>query len=167
MDYLATGVLKGPHGILGFMKLHTYSQEFEHLTHMERITLRKGDSSCEMEIESIGPKGKEILIKFKGIDTPEVARRYNGYELWIPRETAVDLEAGEYYVADLAQCSLLVAGALVGTVVGVIDGPQALLLEIEAKKDNKRYLVPFMKQYIGTVDVKRKEMELLVPELLT
>ena len=167
MDYLATGVLKGPHGILGFMKLHTYSQEYRHLTKIESVLLRKKDISCELSIESIEPKGKEILIKFKGIDTPELARRYNGYELWIPREMAVELEAGEYYVADLAQCSLLVAGSIVGKVVAVIDGPQALLLEVEAEKDNKRYLVPFMEQFIGDVNIESKELELLVPELLT
>ena len=167
MDMLATGVLKGPYGILGFIKLHTYSEEYKHLLSLDSVTLRKGDYSYEMVIESVGPKGKELLIKFKGVDTPEMARKYSGYELWIPREAAIDLKAGEYYVADLAQCSLLVDKSIVGRVVAVIDGPQALLLEVEAIRDNKRYLVPFMEQYIGAVDITSKELELLVPELLT
>jgi ribosomal 30S subunit maturation factor RimM len=51
--------------------------------------------------------------------------------------------------------------------VGVIDGPQALLLEIESILDGKKYLVPFMEHYIGTVDLDRKELELLAPELLS
>ena len=50
--------------------------------------------------------------------------------------------------------------------VGVVDGPQALLIEIESVADQKRNLVPFMGQYIGDVDMEKKELELLVPELL-
>jgi len=59
-----------------------------------------------------------------------------------------------------------VADKIVGKVVGVVEGPQALLLEVESAADRKRYLVPFMGHYIGEVDMEKKELELLVPELL-
>ena len=167
MEYLATGVLKGPHGLQGFVKLHSYSQEYGHLVDLSVVSLRKDGMEKEFNIESIKFSGKELLVKFEGIDTPEVARNYNGWEIWIPRNSAASLEEGEYYVADLSACSLTVAAKTVGKVVGVIDGPQALLLEVESAEDKKRYLVPFMAQYIGKVDIEGKELELLVPELLT
>lgn len=167
MDYLATGVLKGPHGIQGFIKLHSYSDEYGHLEHLGVVSLRKDGKVKELTVEQTRPVGKELLIKFKGVDTPEAARTYNGWEIWIPRDDAAKLDEGEFYVADLAVCSLHVDHQKVGQVVGVIDGPQALLLEVESSQDGKRYLVPFMKQYIGEVDLKKKEMELLAPQLLS
>lgn len=167
MDYLATGVLRGPHGIQGFLKLHTFSREYDHLLTVEVVSLRNKEQSREMRIESFKQAGEEYLIKFAGVDTPEEARGYTGWEIWIPRDTATALEADEYYVADLTACSLLVANAVVGKVVAIMEGPQALLLEVEVVETKKRYLVPFMRQYIGKVDVERKEMELLAPELLT
>jgi 16S rRNA processing protein RimM len=91
----------------------------------------------------------------------------NGWEIWVPRESAAPLDEGEFYVADLASCSLVCQGVVVARVVGVVDGAQALLLEVESSADQKKYLVPFMSQYIGTVDLERKEMELLAPWLLT
>lgn len=166
MEYLATGVLKGPHGVQGFVKVHSYSQEYGHLVSLRSVSLRKDGTQRELKIESVKSSGKELLVKFEGIDTPEVARTYNGWEIWVPRQLAANLEDGEYYVADLAACSLRVADRIVGKVVGVVEGPQALLLEVESAADQKRYLVPFMGQYIGDVDMEKKELELLVPELL-
>jgi 16S rRNA processing protein RimM len=167
MTALATGVLKGPHGIQGFIKLHSYSQEYAHLENLDEVFLRKGGNEQTVHIEQIKPNGKEVLIKFVGINTPESARKLNGWEIWIPREAAISCESGEYYVADLASCALCIDHEVVATVVGVIEGPQALLLEVLASRDQKRYLVPFLSEYIGTVDTDRKEMELLVPELLS
>ena len=167
MDYLATGVLKGPHGIQGFIKLHSYSGGYAHLQDIGVVSLRQGTAQRECRIDQIKVSGREILIKFAGIDTPEQARTLNGWELWIPRDAAASCEAGEYYVADLMGCALLVDAEAVGVIEAIIDGPQALLLEVRSIADSKTHLVPFMKQYIGTVDITRKEMELLVPELLT
>ncbi len=167
MEYLATGVLKGPHGIQGFIKLHSFSSEYEHLRDLDVVLLRKDEKEIKLRVEHIRPSGKEILVKFAGIDNPEKARTYNGWEIWVPRTSAASLEEGEFYVADLAACSLQVQGEPVGSVVGVIDGPQALLLEVKALADGKRYLVPFLKQFVGTVDLEKKELELLVPELLS
>jgi 16S rRNA processing protein RimM len=167
MDYLATGVLKGPHGIHGFIKLHSYSDEYEHLMNLGVVLLRKDGKEKKLTLQEIKPAGKELLVKFEGLDTPETVRTYNGWEIWIPRDSAARLQEGEFYVADLASCSLVVDKKTVGKVVGVIDGPQALLLEIESILDGKKYLVPFMEHYIGTVDLDRKELELLAPELLS
>ena len=167
MEFLATGVLKGPHGIHGFIKLHSFSHEYEHLMNLREVSLRKDGVQREFRVEEIKPSGREALIKLEGIDNPETARTLNGWELWVPRESASELGEGEYYVADLSACRVLSQGVHVGTVVGVIEGPQALLLEVAAIADGKRYLVPFMKQYFGAVHIEQKEMELLVPELLT
>ena len=50
-------------------------------------------------------------------------------------------------------------------VVSVLDGPQALLLEAE-QPDSKRFLVPFLYEYTGEVDLEAKTIELLSPWLL-
>jgi 16S rRNA processing protein RimM len=166
MEYLATGVLKAPHGIHGYLKLHSFSEEFSHLAVLGEVSLRKDGKEKRTVIEDYKIMGREFLIKFSGVDNPEDARILNGWEMWVPRESAAPLGEGEFYVADLATCSLVSEGAVVGRVVGVIDGAQALLLEVESSADQNKYLVPFMSQYIGAVDLERKEMELLAPWLL-
>ena len=51
--------------------------------------------------------------------------------------------------------------------MGTIDGPQSLLLEVQSVADKKMYLVPFMDQYIGSVDVPARIIELKAPWLLS
>ena len=137
MDYLATGVLKGPHGIQGFIKLHSYSGTYEHLMGLRAVLLRNKEAQREYQIDEIKPSGNQILIRFEGIHTPEQARTLNGWEVWIPREASPSCEPGEYYVADLAGCTLLYDGIAVATVEAIIDGPQALLLEVISIAEEK------------------------------
>jgi len=167
MKYIATGVLKGPHGLQGNIKLTTYSGEIEHLFSLKKVQLRRDGVAFDVEIEELKSAGKEALIRFKGINTPEDARKYNGYELWVEREHASALQENEFYVADLIDCSIVHTGEVVGKVVSIFDGPQALLLEVKRSLDDKKSLVPFMKQYIGDVDLKEKIIELKEMELLS
>lgn len=162
---IATGVLRGPHGLQGNIKLKTYSGEWEHLKSLSEVELRHDGVSQIMSIERFIDHGNELLIKFPGVHTPEEARRFNGWEIWIPRERASVLHSGEFYVADLIGCDLLFEGVVEGRVVSSFEGAQALLLEVR-KNDGKRILIPFMREYIGAVDIEKKTIELLMKELL-
>ncbi len=162
---IATGVLRGPHGIQGNIKLKTYSGEYEYLKGLSEVELRHDGVAEVMRIERFIDHGNELLIKFLGVHTPEEARRFNGWELWIPREMASPLESGEFYVADLVGCELFCQGVTEGTVTATFEGAQALLLEV-LKHDGKHVLIPFMREYIGEVDIERKTIDLLMRELL-
>ncbi len=162
---IATGVLRGPHGIQGNIKLRTYSGEYEYLKNLSEIELRKEGQTRLMSVEKFIDHGKEVLVKFVGVNTPEEARRYNGWELWVSRDDASPLEGGEFYVADLIGCDLFFNDLKEGTVVSSYEGAQSLLLEVE-KSDGKKVLIPFMKEFIGAVDITEKRIELLMGELL-
>lgn len=162
---IATGVLRGPHGIHGNIKLKTYSGEYEYLKNLREVELRFKGQKKIMTIEKFIDHGKELLIHFAGVHTPEEARRYNGWEIWVSRKDASPLEKGEFYVADLIGCSILFDGVTVGSIISTFDGAQSLLLEV-AKTDGKKILIPFMPQCIGNVDTAEKRVDLLMEELL-
>lgn len=167
MQYIATGVLKGPHGLKGSIKLKSFSGEVDHLFNLERVELRHEGKTKILTIDEIILHGNEPLIHFEGIDSPEAARALNGWELWVERDNAAMLEAGEFYVADLMDSSIIVHGETVGKVGAILDGPQSLLLEVTHEIDKKVFLIPFMAPFIGNVDIEKKEIELLNEELLS
>ncbi len=167
MDSLATGVLRSPHGLLGYMKMHSFSTQYSHLEHVEEAVLRKDGQEKPVAIQDVKVSGQTLMIKFRGIDDPESAKLLNGWELWIPRSAAAPLEEGEVYVADLIGCAVLSEGVQVGTVVSTIDGAQALLLEVQGVGDGQCHLVPYMERFVGQVDVESKKIELLELMLLT
>ncbi|MFA6688559.1 MAG: ribosome maturation factor RimM [Sphaerochaetaceae bacterium] len=165
-DMLATGLLKSSHGVRGEIKVHSYSDEYDHFFSLKEVSLRNKDGrERRCSIEGFRVNGSELLVKFQGIDSPEEAKLLAGWEIWIPRSKAAKLRDGEVYVADLCKCSLTVGGVSVARVVSSVDGPQSLLLEVETS-DGSKHMIPYMSRYTGNVDLEAGTIELLAPWLL-
>lgn len=165
-EYLATGVLLRPHGVHGNINIRLFSDQFEHLLKIKEVILKKGDQQRVETIASVKGYNEGALIKFVGIERREEVEKLTGWEVWILRSQAPALEKGEFYVADLHQCNLIFDSKVVAQVVSTIDGPQSLLLEVKSTADQKNYLIPFMAQFIGKVNIEKRELELLAPQLL-
>lgn len=166
MEYLATGVLKRPHGVAGFIKIHLFSNEAGHLKDSLGVSLRQGSRERQVVIESLKTSGKEFLIKFAKIDSREEAATLSGWEVWVERSKAAPLQEGEFYVADLIGCKITLNNNIVGEVVSPIEGGQSLLLEVKSEKSGRLFLIPFMAPFIGEVDTILKRIELLRGELI-
>lgn len=165
-NFLVTGKIRTSHGIKGYMKVLSYSGDKDHFSGLERITLKCGDREFGKKIEDIKFSNKDILIKLEGINTPEEAKQYSNCEILIPRDKASKCGEGEFYTADLNGCALVKDGHLYGTVISVITNSSADLLEVESpdhtsKGGKKIFLVPFRKEFVGKVDLGKKEIELL------
>ena len=163
---LATAILKGHYSVYGFIKFESYSQEVDHLKNLNLVDLKKGDKSVQLTIETIKKVGKHNLIKFLELSTPEEAKKYNGWEIWISRDKAAPLQKGEFYITDLLNLNLTYQNKVVAKIVSFVDGPQAVLLEVESVEEGKKHLIPFMDHYIGQVDLKNKTVELLMEDLI-
>ena len=163
---LATGVVRAPHGMKGFVRVKPYSDDFKHFFSLKEVTLQREGKSRQVEIEQVQNHSGELLVKFKGIDTPEDARFISGWDILVPRQQASKLGKGEVYIADLPGMKLVYENEEVGEVVSTMEGAQALLLEVLAL-DGKKYLVPYMKNiFVSDVDLEKGTIKLLKRELL-
>ncbi len=163
---LATGIVRAPHGVKGFVRVKPYSDDFKHFFSLKEVTLQREGKSRKVEIEQVQNHSGELLVKFKGIDSPEDARFISGWDILVPRQQASKLGKGEVYIADLPGMKLVYENEEVGEVVSTIEGAQALLLEVLAL-DGKKYLVPYMKGiFVSDVDLENGTIKLLKRELL-
>ncbi len=170
MDLLVTGFVRSSHGLDGFVKVESASGETSHIARLDSVYLRMAGSEDvrEFEIESLEEIDRGLLIKFRGIDSPERAKALSGAELLVSRDMACPLSPGEAYVSDLCQCVLVYQGTVVGVITGVMEGGAGDLLEVTLSdgsepplgRGNTRY-VPFRKEFVGAVDVKNKTVELM------
>ncbi len=165
MEELALGRLGSPHGVDGFIKMVSYSGETGHLLALADVTLRGKDRSQLAHVESVREAGSGALLKFAGYDSPEAVRVLSGLEVWATRDKAASLEEEEYYYADLVGCDLADGGTVVAAIVGVCDAGGGDLLEAR-KPDGSVFYVPFRKEFVGTVDIGSRRVELLAPWLL-
>ena len=120
-----------PSGVEGYIRIHSLSGETAHLAALARVAVRRADGGeAALEIERVRENGAGFFIKFKGIDTPEDARKWSGAEILVSREEAAPLGSGEYYIEDLKGLSLCGEdGATLGVVGDVIEGGGASLLK--------------------------------------
>jgi 16S rRNA processing protein RimM len=160
MDYLAIGTIRTSHGVKGLLKVRSLSGEVDHFFNLEEVILKdKKGREKAFAVETCVPNGNELLMKFKGIDTPESGKTYSGWDILVPRDKAAPCEEGEFYSADLIGCRLYHGNQTLGTVLSVTEGGGGSLLLTE-RPGGDTFFVPFRKEFIGEVDVEEKNIEL-------
>ena len=163
---LTTGIVRSPHGVKGFVKVKPFSDDFEHFFSLKEVTLQRDGKNRKVEIEQVQNHAGELLVKFKGIDSPEDARFISGWDILVPREQASRLGKGEVYTADLQGMKLVYDNEEVGKVVSVMEGAQALLLEV-LSTDGKVYMVPYIKGvFVDDISLENETIRLLERNLL-
>jgi 16S rRNA processing protein RimM len=162
---LAVGVVTATHGIGGELKVKSFSGANEHLLALCEASFRKGREQKLLSLDSVRPQAQGVIVKVRGIDVPELARRLVGYELWVPRGQASRLGDGEYYAADLCRCTLWFGEEEIGKVRSVLDAGASPLLEVQGK-GGKTFLVPFIDHFIADVEVEKGRIVLREDEIV-
>ncbi|MCR4676468.1 MAG: ribosome maturation factor RimM [Sphaerochaetaceae bacterium] len=163
---LATGTVKSAFGVNGKVKVASYSGDTDHFFKLTNVVLEKKGRRREAEVEKVERHFGELLVKFKGIDTPEDAKAISGCDILVPREQASKLKNGEVYAADLIGMKLLYDNQEVGVVAETAEGSQALLLEVDCS-DGKRRIIPLLRGvFVDNPDVEEGTIRLLMKELV-
>lgn len=167
-DYLAVAKLGSARGLDGSLRLMSYSGSYAHIEAVRDILVggKIGLADARpMRIERIDIGGWGASIVFEGHETPETARELIGRELFLTRSEACPKGQGEYYVADLVGMRVTLDGHTIGSISAVIEGNADDLLEVR-KEDGSTSLVPFRKEFVGAVDEKKGELEIVSPWIL-
>ena len=120
----------------------------------------EGESErVRFNVEDGMEKGKSVLLKLEGIDTPEDGKRFSNWIVWVDRKKAAGRRRKEYYAADLTGCKVRGAEGYVGTIESVCDHDSKPYIEIR-DFDGETYILPFSRRYFGKVNLRKKEIEL-------
>ncbi|TVQ26906.1 MAG: 16S rRNA processing protein RimM [Spirochaetaceae bacterium] len=163
MKLLTIGLVRTVHGVRGALKVRSTSGEFDHFKALQSVRLAKkgmDDANAQaFEVVSVAGSAHAIILKLQGIDTPEAAAIWRGARVLAERQQAARCGDGEYYIADLEGCELVFNDEAVATVESVWDSGASDMLEVRTSGGMRN--VPFRKEFIGTVDVERRRIELL------
>ena len=181
------GFIRGSHGYSGECKVESASGEYEHLLNLKEVTLQHGNEKKETKVESVSLGCNTAYVKFAGINSDEDIRKYNRWEIVVPRKYCKPLKKDEWYIEDLRNCSLIyeekgdsaslnAPAQVVGTITDVLEGGAGYLLEVsisescnciseELKKTSsgkpRTVLIPFNNEHFGKVDVKKGTIQLM------
>ncbi|MBQ0002092.1 MAG: 16S rRNA processing protein RimM [Treponema sp.] len=186
-DQLTVGFVRGTHGLSGEFKVESASGFYEHIEALKEVTLRNGDQSRTYRVESAEIGNQTLYMKLEGVNSPEEAKKLNGWDIRVSRKFAKPLSKDEWYIADLIDCTLIyeskdgldgVSAGLyeIGTITDVLEGGSGDLLEVtlsescsilaeNIKKTSsgkpRKVLVPLNNEHVGKVDVKARTIQLM------
>ncbi len=165
METVVVGKVRTSHGVRGFLKVKCLSGETGHLLNLKELVLRKDGKDRSFAVESLKTAGTEdLILKLEGIESPEEGKKWSGADVVVPADCAAELRKDEYYFSDLIGCRLMVGDTAAGTVESIVENGISELLEVIT--DSGKRIIPFQKRFIGSVDVQKGTIELLVSELL-
>jgi 16S rRNA processing protein RimM len=146
------GQVGAPFGVKGFVKVRPLSGEIDHLLKLSSVIVSRDGKEQLIQIEEAEPASSAVLMRFKGIDSPEAAKAFSGAKLITDREQAAPLSEGEFYIEDLKGLAVVgINDETIGQVLDIIEGGGGELAEIELLNGEKR-LVPFRKEFFVEID---------------
>lgn len=156
--YIKVGKIGATYGVLGWLKIHTYTEFGASILEFKPWYLsQENDSWQAVQIEAGRVHGKGIIVKLPGINTPEEARLYTGKLIAIRRSQLPTLPKNEYYWSDLEGLTVINKnGEVLGKVVYLIETGSNDVLVVKGAKE---HAIPYLPGTVVTkVDIEKQEI---------
>ena len=127
--YLSVGFLRRPHGLQGEIIMDLHTDFPERMKSGRKLFI--GDEHQPMTLTSVRPHQLGLLVKFKGVETPEDAGKYRNQWVFIKATDAPPLPEGKIYKYQLIGFK----------VVDENDNPLGELVEVLETGANDVYVV--------------------------
>ena len=159
-EWLVVGLITSCHGINGQIKVKSLSDfEERFLKPGIRWLQKENEPPSKIELTS-GYKqpGKEVfIIKFEGINNRNHAERLRKYKILVKSNNLPKLKKEEYHLLELVNLQVKTLEndklKIIGKVLN-LENEQNNLLVIELFENQKKVLVPFVKEIVPLVDIK-------------
>lgn len=103
--------------------------------------------------------GRQVLMKFKNINSEKDAAYLVGCKIYVDNASAVKLDENTFYIHDLVNSRVLFDGEFFGTLVDVMRLPASDVYVIQ-HKEGKEILIPAVKEFIDSFDDETKTLKL-------
>ncbi len=152
--YLVVGFLRRPHGVRGeiIMDLHT---DFPERLEAGR-KLFVGEKHKALPLEGVRSHANGVLVKFRGIDTPEDAGQFRNQWVYVKGSEVPDLPEGQIYQHELFGMTVVdEAGKPLGTLTEIIE-TGANDVYVVTDDSGKELLLPAIPAVILDIDAGRR-----------
>ena len=117
----------------------------------------------QAEIDFFRRQHGHCVVKFRGIETISEAEKYVGAEIKIPVTDLPAPKEGWYYTFQLKGCGVFTAdGEYIGTITDVLGSGGAEILKVD--REDEETLIPFAQEYLKSIDLDRRRIEVDLPE---
>ena len=160
MEYVSLGVINDSFGLDGTIKIYS-TTNMSSKRYQQGATVFLYNPQTREEIEhkvlAFRHSGLFDFVKLDGIDTPEQVKAFKGYEIHAIKDQK-DLDKDTYFYSDLRGCDVIdEQGNVLGKVKEIEEFPAQLTLRVGRVK-MPDFFVPFIKEFILSVDIQNKKI---------
>ena len=151
-SFIAVGKILRAFGNSGWLKISVYSGLSGRFHNVELIYLN-GIEGMEGRILKNVKEENEPIIKLKGIDSREEAKKLVGAEIFLPEEESISLPEDTYFSHDLIGLEVVdLKHGKIGFVKEILEMGANDILVVRSKK--REILIPAVAEYVKSVDVE-------------
>ncbi len=151
------GRVGGPYGVRGWVRVSSGTEPPERILEYSPWLIERGGRWQPFEVLSGRPHGKGLVVQLAGCDDRDQAATFAGAEIAVPRSALAELEADEYYWADLVGLEVVTTvGEELGTVDHLIETGANDVLVVRGDRER---LIPFTPGHaVVEVDMERRRL---------
>ena len=161
-EWLIVGLITSPQGINGELKVNSLSDFEERFTEPGKRWIQK-ENEIPKEFELISgfkkPGKESFIIRLKEINNRNKAENLKGHKVLVKVNSIPQLKKDEFHLTQLVnlKVKILVEKQIetIGKIIN-LENEKNNLLVIQLFKNDKKVLIPFVKEIVPTVDAKNK-----------
>jgi 16S rRNA processing protein RimM len=162
------GKIVATHGIKGALKVYPYTESMSFYKPGNQIFVKNSEREEKAFIvQCARPHRRSILVFLEGVTTCDLARTLIGSELYADKANLPELEEGTYYWLDIIGLSVYtVDKRYIGRVQSVFrtGSNDVFVVRDPGKEKNNETLVPALESVVLEIDLKKKTMQVDLPE---
>ncbi len=149
-----------PHGVRGLVSLNLFAEDPATLTRHGPLQDAAGSRTFVLKPRR---QARGWVASIDGVTDREGAAALNGTELYLPRAALPQVEADEFYHADLIGLTAHdPVGAALGAIIAVHDFGAGASLEVRHAEGS--FLVPFTRACVPEIDLEAGRVTIIRPE---
>jgi 16S rRNA processing protein RimM len=163
MERITIGQISKVRGIKGEMVVVPLTDDPKRFSDLQKVLLSKDEKIIEFEVEKVRTNlttkklNEMVLLKLKGVESPEEAKKLVGSFLEIEKEGLIKLPEGRYFIFDIIGLKVITTEEKeIGTVKEVISLPANDVYVVQG--DQKEYDIPALKEIVKKIDLEKKIM---------
>jgi 16S rRNA processing protein RimM len=156
---ITVGKVGSSFGVHGWLKIHTYTEFGPTILEYQPWLIQRPNGQIEpLALEDSKRHGDNILIKVKGIDSPEAAKLLTNQLILIYRDQLPILDENDYYWSDLIGLTVInQAGITLGKVIYLMETGANDVLVVKGERE---HAIPYLPgNTIKHIDLNKKEMQ--------
>jgi 16S rRNA processing protein RimM len=157
--FLVLGRVAKPHGVRGEVKVIAFPSTWAPFHALTTCWLGPpGGPFDPYRLEADRERGRSVVLKLAGVDSPEAAAALVGHDVAVPRAEAPDPPPGTYYHYDILGLEVVDAHRSLGSVREILETPAHDVYVIQGPAGE--WMLPATRMHIRRIDLEARRIEI-------